>query len=608
MVKSLMLISMIRIVGMRKLRVLTLLVSVFSLIAAAIATPLAVSAWSYSGSGGFGGDCTPNWCTGTNGSNSGWKKFSLTGGGPGGNGGNGFVSDSPVIWADVKSRCGTIPDLNVAWIFVTGQTNGADNFLGLNYVASQFPDAGTYVDYDDASPGTVHGYFIDAQKADYAEGIEGTWGTDVSWFCYSDNPPWYVTVTASPDRVTAEPGQTITWTHKISVDAGSSKTNKDIAWKYVNHGDWVTPETSTTWVFSKGKTAGKDDTQTSTYLVKPADFGRKICRTTTATPSNHNAGTTEAPLPSPPSSCVTIVKKPKVQVLGGDLKVAGNVQASSSYINNTSYGSWGEFGMLATGTIEGFSSGAAVQSGKSGTITGSAFCNVSLLSFNNLNKTLKNQVSEVGGSCGPGDIGAYPVSVTSLASILTSFSTTQGTFSGLSGEHKRVESYSGSTLTINGGTIPKGEWLVINAPTTTVTITGNITYATDELNAIGDIPQLVILAKNIHIAGSVTQVDSWLIASGDIVTCNDVTVTAALTANICKNQLTVNGPVSAGKLFLRRTFGAGPTANAANSADRPTTAAEVFNVRPDATLWAIGHDTTTTPVSIATSKELPPRF
>ena len=62
------------------------------------------------------------------------------------------------------------------------------------------------------------------------------------------------------------------------------------------------------------------------------------------------------------------------------------------------------------------------------------------------------------------------------------------------------------TITLSSATIQKGKWIVINAPTATVNISGNITYTDAELSGLEDIPQLVIIAQNIYIAESVTQV------------------------------------------------------------------------------------------------------
>src|SRR5690606_7338431 len=73
-------------------------------------------------------------------------------------------------------------------------------------------------------------------------------------------------------------------------------------------------------------------------------------------------------------------------------------------------------------------------------------------------------------------------------------------------------SNTGQNVTINltGGEVSKGNWYVINAPNATVNIKGNITYTSETLRDASEIPQLIIIAKDINIQGNVTQVDAWL--------------------------------------------------------------------------------------------------
>src|SRR5690606_28527099 len=108
-----------------------------------------------------------------------------------------------------------------------------------------------------------------------------------------------------------------------------------------------------------------------------------------------------------------------------------------------------------------------------------------------------------------------------------------------------------------------------------------------------DIPQVVIIANNILIDESVSRVDAWLVAAGTgangiVNTCSASNLDNASPAQLetrlhagrCDDRLTVNGPVIANRLLLRRTAGAGP----GNQAGNP---AEVFNFRPDAYLWLV---------------------
>jgi hypothetical protein len=151
--------------------------------------------------------------------------------------------------------------------------------------------------------------------------------------------------------------------------------------------------------------------------------------------------------------------------------------------------------------------------------------------------------------------------------------------------------------------------VVINAPNTTVIISGNINYAAGTINSVNQIPQAVIIARNIIIADNVSTIDSWLVANGTgtgqgrINTCGagGVGEATALTSNNCGTKLTVNGPVIANQLLMRRTSGAGTGAEAG-------TPGEVFNLRPDAYLWATSQSSVSGRISTIDTKELPPRF
>jgi len=91
--------------------------------------------------------------------------------------------------------------------------------------------------------------------------------------------------------------------------------------------------------------------------------------------------------------------------------------------------------------------------------------------------------------------------------------------------------------------------------------------------------------------------------NGIINTCGAgaVSQTTTVNATICNTKLTINGPISANHLLLRRTAGAGSGA----AADDP---AEVFNLRADAYIWATSYSPGTGRLPTVTTKELPPRF
>jgi hypothetical protein len=255
-----------------------------------------------------------------------------------------------------------------------------------------------------------------------------------------------------------------------------------------------------------------------------------------------------------------------------------------------SYGTWGEYGLIASGSITGAASGSAYSGGLACT-TG---CAINNISFTNSS----------------GTIGKY-TAATNIPDVASSFSVSASTpqFVSLAdAANNRVET-SNNNITITGGTIQKGQWLVINAPTKTVTITGDIKYDNSPLQAITDIPQLVIIANQINIEGNVGQVDAWLVASGitgSVNTCSawsgaQLAVTTKLSSSICNTPLVINGPVMAKTLYLRRTAGADNAAQIGNPA-------EVINLRPDAFLWATAQSSKGARLETTYTADLPPRF
>jgi len=332
------------------------------------------------------------------------------------------------------------------------------------------------------------------------------------------------------------------------------------------------------------------------------------------------------------AECVVLGKKPQVQVLGGDLTVGrvfsgvgetSNVDTSQTIKSGTTYGSWVEYAILASGSINGTGSGAAF--GPLG-LNNDVLCNYSTLSFTNTGTATtcaNNQAGTLGGynttKAIPNVTSNFTVPTGNDLGVSPTIDLTAGrVVGGVTVPYQGVYSASGS-VTITGGSspIPAGRWFVLEDPSGTVTITGNIEYTADTpateipadyLHSISDIPQVIISAANITIndvqgapGDIVTQVDSWLVASDSINTCNVTGATTALTITTCPDPLVVNGPVMASKLYLNRTGGA---ENGALSG----TPAETFNLRPDAYLWGYEQATAGNDIETAYSSELPPRF
>ena len=305
---------------------------------------------------------------------------------------------------------------------------------------------------------------------------------------------------------------------------------------------------------------------------------------------------------NPGANCIIVVKKPKFQVRGGDLAVgkkvtnsttttSGSVYAFNSALSGRVYGSWSEYGILATDGISGMASGSNYANGMSG---GNS-CTSASLTFANrpANST----------SCS-GSFGGYTFKtpMREFASYYPTSSTTpklSGSIN-VSSLGAGIYTSSDSSVTVNGGYA--GSSIVLNMPNTDVTITGDINANTAPLTAIGQLGQVVIIAKNIYIRSNVEQVDAWLIAqSGTVNTCSDVAEDAQLSVNICSRQLKVNGPVSAGRLILKRTYGSDPGAEKG-------VPAEIFNLRADTYLWIYANSLKDNRLRTTYVVEQPPRL
>jgi len=303
--------------------------------------------------------------------------------------------------------------------------------------------------------------------------------------------------------------------------------------------------------------------------------------------------------------CTLIAKKPKVQILGSDLFVGRLFSDSTGAIPNSKiqasitkkdsiYGSWVEYLGSATGTITNLGTGSGYANGAGADQTA---CAVGKL-------TLSNSLTS--GTCQESAMGKYNTNQT-IPNVMGSFATAATTptlpastaLSGLNGLYKAP-----NALTITGGTIPAGRSVIINAPNSDVTISGDITYASGPYANADQIPQVVIIAKTVNIRGAdsataVNNIDAWLIATDSVNTCSDVAA-GALTTALCATQLVVNGPVMTNKLFLWRTAGA--------QTGSDEVAGEVFNLRADVYLWALAQAAKSGRLQTATETELPPRF
>lgn len=286
------------------------------------------------------------------------------------------------------------------------------------------------------------------------------------------------------------------------------------------------------------------------------------------------------------ASCTTSAKKPRVQFLGSDLRVAGSAISVESNIGGTTYGSWVEYGAFSTDINNFVGSGNALREGDTG-----ARSDWSELTFANDENPAMTPYGFYDPLPAPTSAYGYFTSLTRNA-VLNDTVIPNGVYD--------VGSTIGNGLARLGET--KGGSVIIRSDEN-LTISQNIAVNNDNLTNADQITQVVIVADNITIDPGVTRIDAWLVTAdgGFINTCAG---SGALTANgPCREQLVVNGAVYTDQLQLRRTAGSDP-----ESTDDLKRGAEVFNLRPDSVLWSYLYASKGDFPKTDFIQELPPRY
>lgn len=261
----------------------------------------------------------------------------------------------------------------------------------------------------------------------------------------------------------------------------------------------------------------------------------------------------------------------------------------------STYGSWGEYGIAAKYKVIS-SSGAGLSSGHAGRD------GVSTVGYNKL--TFANTPT----------FGNFTKNSLVLGGFTTpSVRGNRGRISGsVDVNNLSTGEYMAGNVTLSGTTLGTGKSVVIRS-SGTVKISGNLLYeATSDTTRL---PQLIIYAENIIIEPDVSEVNAWLITrdKGYVSTCGSIvnmtSWLSGLSSSQCNKQLRVNGPIMAGSLFLRRTYGGRHSSPARNDDNmHPGTPAEVLNLRADAYIWAYNNYRGSGAIRTMNVKELPPRY
>lgn len=318
-----------------------------------------------------------------------------------------------------------------------------------------------------------------------------------------------------------------------------------------------------------------------------------------------------------------VAKKPSLQVWGGNVysgsgintatavkrSLAGSTSAIFDINDNKNpethvFGSWSELGIISTGLVSGFSSGASLGyadtlvpnpfgNNASGTAPGGSekksICDRSHLTFAN---TCKNGVAVglIGTSASISKVSSDKNSIIAKLAPAGEPNVTSTSIS-INDDPDQTYYYSSNDLTVQPGGATGN---IVRTKTIrsdkNITIDGNL-VTTGKFDSLEAIPHFVVYAKNIYIDCDVTQIDALLIAEEAVVTCdnlssdlggeNSLVRRANNVINDAENshQLMINGAVVAGSLIANRTYGA---ASGSNS----IIPAEIINFNPVYYQWS----------------------
>lgn len=449
---------------------------------------------------------------------------------------------------------------------------------------------------------------------------------------------------------------------------------RDAKWKLeINYTDPLTGNAVTAETNSKTgnlnanhKLDGDTSTKAVSLNIPDVPAGTNICLRSAVYPANSGADTNwsnksgSGTWAYSSQKCFKVAKRPSIEVWGGNSYSRGSINMTDAVKHNLAnytnyqaedttkdyvFGSWTELGLVAGGTVKGFSSGASL--GFSTNTNGDLWPSYQPSDGNGNNQNIAGRAP--GGSdkkslcyrspltfantCSGELVGLLAgATATSSASDDKSAIISKFIFGGdiniadtnnvvLNNESNLREGtntyyyYGGSnSLTVPGGLINKGTIQVIHSENN-ITINGNLEYE-DDYTTLEDIPKLIIYTeKEIRISCDATRIDAVLIADS-VLTCNNIendTITdsnikAKINDRTNSNQLKINGAIITGKLYPNRTYGAATGANS-------MVPAEIINFDPSLYTWGYSTRIDTGYVNEYTNnlgtvylKELAPRY
>lgn len=304
----------------------------------------------------------------------------------------------------------------------------------------------------------------------------------------------------------------------------------------------------------------------STLDTSTIAIGSHICYSLAVTPYTSGGGSNFNQY----ITCAVVAASPYMSVIGGDVW-AGGLTGTTDVLGSASYriGSFGEYGVFATGKVDYF--GSAARLGIASTMGKASATDGARLTFGSYDTTLGNfstshKISDLVASLCP---------------------------TGL---------HSGSPPPLGGTYTTANDDPVCYD---TVRITSDITYAS--ATSFAQLPSLTIVANTILIDGDVKEIAGNFYAVDKFVTCDEgvngaggIIVNKLAAGNACDHSLVINGSVTVASqdsdaLVLNRSFGGTTTGQPA----------EVIRMRPEVYLTPF---TTSLQLQTVNETELPPRY
>ncbi|MDO4507794.1 MAG: hypothetical protein Q4B65_00140 [Candidatus Saccharibacteria bacterium] len=397
---------------------------------------------------------------------------------------------------------------------------------------------------------------------------------------------------------------------------------------------------NSTTLNSVGRTSGYDNGISSLnteYNAFDAAAGDYMCfvmavypATSGSNTNTNSAGDGKWYVSAP--KCAIIAKKPSFQIVGGGIYSDGNIfttvsekknvypSYSATGGNKTYFGSWVDQSVITNGMATLLASGASISGGSA-----SGFCEGRVpLSFANYEPYNLCPTYNVTGWA---DVASSTENRSALVDYWLGDTTSAATVGAgtvnleSASSYERVRSATGSDirytkssgdLRLTGASFGKNVTHIVRT-TGNVEIDGNLAYTlANELKGSGDIPKLVIYAKNITINCHVSRVDAVLIAENGINTCPSA---GDVNAAERSNQLIVRGMVISDSLELNRTYGAssgkynyGTIGGGGNGGSNIS--AEVINYDASAILWGryMAGSAESDTLTVTYQHELAPRY